>query len=225
MNYLKFSLVTGGLVALMMGISGQAIAGSDEEQLARMKDPDQWPAPGRDFAMTRHSTLADINTKNVGKLQMVWLQGTNALRGHEGQPLVIKDVGGKPMLFMISGCPAMSNCNVVQALDLTDPDNPKEIWNYVKKTDRDESAVPRACCDTVNRGGSYADGKFVYGTLDGFVIALDGADRQGSLGREACLAGEGRDHHPRSVDRRRQRHHRLRRRRVRCSRSCDGLQR
>ena len=175
MNYLKFSLVTGGLVALMMGISGQAIAGSDEESLARMKDPDQWPAPGRDFAMTRHSTLADISTKNVGKLQMIWLQGTNALRGHEGQPLVVKDVGGKPMLFMIGGCPAMSNCNVVQALDLTDPDNPKEIWNYVKKTDRDESAVPRACCDTVNRGGSYADGKFVYGTLDGFVIALDGA--------------------------------------------------
>ncbi|MEM8575457.1 MAG: PQQ-dependent dehydrogenase, methanol/ethanol family, partial [Pseudomonadota bacterium] len=32
---------------------------------------------------------------------------------------------------------------------------------------------PRACCDTVNRGGSYADGKFVFGTLDGFVIALD----------------------------------------------------
>ena len=65
-------------------------------------------------------------------------------------------------------------CNMVQALDLTDPDNPKQIWNYVKKTDRDEFAVSRACCDTVNRGGSYADGKFVFGTLDGFVIALNG---------------------------------------------------
>ena len=102
---------------------------------------------------------------------MIWLQGTNALRGHEGQPLVIKDVGGKPMLFMVSGCPSPSNCNVVQALDLTDPDHPKVAWNYVKKADRDQSAVPRACCDTVNRGGSYADGKFVYGTLDGFLIA------------------------------------------------------
>ena len=171
---MKFGVLAGAIVAVMMGVSGQAMAGSDEEQLARMADPDQWPAPGRDFALTRHSTLADINTKNIGKLQMVWLQGTNALRGHEGQPLVIKDVGGKTMLFMVSGCPAMSNCNVVQGLDLTDPDNPKSIWKYVKTTDRDESAVPRACCDTVNRGGSYADGKFVYGTLDGFVIALDG---------------------------------------------------
>ena len=174
MNYLKCSLVTGALIALMVGVSGPALANSDEEQLARMADPDQWPAPGRDFALTRHSTLADINRDNVSKLQMIWLQGTNALRGHEGQPLVIKDVGGKTMLFMVSGCPAMSNCNVVQALDLTDADNPKQVWSYVKTTDRDESAVPRACCDTVNRGGSYADGKFVYGTLDGFVIALDG---------------------------------------------------
>jgi lanthanide-dependent methanol dehydrogenase len=174
MNYLKCGLVTGTLIAVMMGLSSWAVAGSDEEQLARMKDPDQWPAPGRDFSLTRHSPLSDINTKNVSKLQMVWMQGMSALRGQEGQPLVIKDVGGKTMLFMVSGCPAMSNCNVVQGLDLSDPDNPRAVWNYVKKTDRDESAVPRACCDTVNRGGSYADGKFVFQTLDGFVIALDG---------------------------------------------------
>src|SRR5690606_10476041 len=57
-------------------------------------------------------------------------------------------------------------------------DNPKQSWNYVKKTDRDESAVPRACCDTVNRGASYADGTLVYGTLDGYVIALDAATGQ-----------------------------------------------
>ena len=43
----------------------------------------------------------------------------------------------------------------------------------MKKTDRDESAVPRACCDTVNRGLNYAKGKIITHTLDGFVIALD----------------------------------------------------
>ena len=133
MNYLKCSLVTGGLIALVMGLSDQAVAGCDEEggcgsdaQLLRvMKDPDQWPAPGRDFSLTRHSDLKDINTKNISKLQIVWLQSQNNLRGHEGQPLVIKDVGGKTMLFMVSGCAAMVTCNEVQALDLTDPDNPK----------------------------------------------------------------------------------------------------
>ena len=191
MRYLKYGFMTGTLIAVMMGLSGSAVAGTDEEQLARMKDPDQWPAPGRDFSLTRHSPLSDINTKNVSKLQMVWMQGMSALRGQEGQPLVIKDIGGKPMLFMVSGCPAMSNCNVVQGLDLTDPDNPKAVWNYVKKTDRDKSAVPRACCDTVNRGGSYADGKFVFRTLDGFCDCARRPDRQGNVGRQECFPREG----------------------------------
>ena len=34
------SLVTGALIALMMGVSGAAMANSDEEQLKRMADPD-----------------------------------------------------------------------------------------------------------------------------------------------------------------------------------------
>jgi len=91
---MKFGVLAGSIIAVMMGMSGQAMAGSDEEQLARMKDPDQWPAPGRDFSLTRHSDLAEINTKNIAKLQLVWLQSLNNLRGQEGQPLVIKVVGG-----------------------------------------------------------------------------------------------------------------------------------
>jgi PQQ-dependent dehydrogenase (methanol/ethanol family) len=168
-------LIAGSLVAALLAFSGSALAAesASAEIDQRAKDPNQWPAPGRDNKLTRHSDLKDINTENVKKLEMIWAQSTGALRGAEGQPIVISDVGGKPMLFMVSGCPAMSNCNVVQALDLTDPDNPKVVWNYVKKTDRDESAVPRACCDTVNRGLNYAKGKIITHTLDGFVIALD----------------------------------------------------
>ena len=177
MTYRNCSLLAGGLIAALADhdlpapVLAEEFASAEIDQ--RAKDPNQWPAPGRDNKLTRHSELKDINTDNVKKLQMIWAQSTGALRGAEGQPIVIGDVGGKPMLFMVSGCPAMSNCNVVQALDLTDPDNPKQVWNYVKKTDRDESAVPRACCDTVNRGLNYAKGKIITHTLDGFVIALD----------------------------------------------------
>jgi PQQ-dependent dehydrogenase (methanol/ethanol family) len=162
---------TGAVCAGLLSFSIAAQANDEIEK--RAKDPNQWGAPGRDNQLTRHSPLADINAENVGKLQMAWSQSTGALRGHEGQPLVIEDVGGKPMMFFISGCPNMAQCNIAQGLDLSDPDNPKQIWNYVKKDDRDESAVPRACCDTVNRGASYADGTLVYGTLDGYLIALD----------------------------------------------------
>ena len=126
-----------------------------------------WATPGGDQALTRHSRLKDINTGNASKLQMVWSQSSGTLRGHEGQPVVVT-VNGKPMMYMESGWP-----NIIQALDLTDPDHPKEVWNYKKTTNRDDSAVPRACCDTVNRGPAFADGKLVFGTLDGFLIALD----------------------------------------------------
>ena len=55
----------------------------------------EWRHYGGDAGGTKYSALDQINASNVNKLQMIWLQGTNALRGHEGQPLVIKDVGGK----------------------------------------------------------------------------------------------------------------------------------
>ena len=175
MKFRRFGLVAGVLCAALVSMPPPGVAeeSASAEIEQRAKDPNQWPAPGRDNQLTRHSDLKDINTGNVKKLEMIWAQSLGALRGAEGQPIVINDVGGKPMLFMVSGCPAMSNCNVVQALDLSDPDQPKAVWSYVKKTDRDESAVIRACCDTVNRGLNYAEGKIITHTLDGFVIALD----------------------------------------------------
>jgi PQQ-dependent dehydrogenase (methanol/ethanol family) len=166
-------LLSGLLMVSAVGITAPAVAETASEEIdARAKNPDWWPAPGRDNKLTRHSNLKDINLDNVGKLKYVWSQSTGALRGHEGQPVVVEH-DGKPMMFFSSGCPNMAQCNIVQALDLTDPDNPVQVWNYVKKTDRDESAVPRACCDTVHRGVNYARNKVIYHTLDGFVIALD----------------------------------------------------
>jgi PQQ-dependent dehydrogenase (methanol/ethanol family) len=157
-------------VAALVAICGAAIAATDSEQMQRFTDPNQWGAPAGNLNLTRYSTLKDINTGNVKELQMSWTQSSGTLRGHEGQPLVIQNVAGKPMMFMESGWP-----NIVQALDLSDPDHPQQVWHYTKTSGRDESAVPRACCDTVNRGLSYAEGKLVFGTLDGYVIALDAA--------------------------------------------------
>ena len=182
----RYGLLAGAII-VAMGVCGQANAGTDEEQLARMKDPDQWPAPGRDFALTRHSDLSDINTKNIGKLQMIWLQGTNALRGHEGQPLVIKDVGGKTMLFMISGCPSMSNCNVVQALDLTDADNPKAVWKYVKTTDRDEFSRPARVLRHRQSRRLLCRRQVRVRHTRRFRDRARRPDRQGSLGGQACF--------------------------------------
>ena len=156
-----------GIFCAAMALTAISSATIADEVADRAKDPNLWAAPGGDEALTRHSKLKDINTTNVSKLQMIWSQSSGTLRGHEGQPLVVV-VDGKTMMYMESGWP-----NIVQALDLTNPDQPQQIWHYNKSTDRDESAVARACCDTVNRGLSYADGKLVFATLDGFVVALD----------------------------------------------------
>ena len=154
-----------------MTVAASRLAGTDSaNNLHASKIPNQWGAPAGNLDLTRYSALKDINTGNVKRLQMMWSQSSGTLRGHEGQPLVIENVGGKPMMFMESGWP-----NIVQALDLSDPDHPVQVWSYTKTSGRDESAVPRACCDTVNRGLSYAEGKLVFGTLDGYVIALDAA--------------------------------------------------
>ncbi|MDE2348589.1 MAG: PQQ-dependent dehydrogenase, methanol/ethanol family [Gammaproteobacteria bacterium] len=172
MNWLSANFHVKPFIAAvaLVAVCGAAIAGSDSEEGQRFKDPSQWGAPAGNLNLTRFSGLKQINTKTVSRLQMIWSQSSGTLRGHEGQPLVIDDVGGKPMMFLESGWP-----NIVQALDLSDPDHPVQVWSYTKTSGRDASAVPRACCDTVNRGLSYAEGKLVFGTLDGYVIALDAA--------------------------------------------------
>src|SRR5580693_5432319 len=129
------AMVMGLVGTLAIALSGKSFAGS-EEIVASAKNADLWPAPGRDLSLTRHSPLSDINASNVSKLQMAWSQSTGTLRGHEGQPVVVT-VDGKPMMYFVSAWP-----NIVQALDLSNPDEPRQVWNYVKNSDRDDSAVP-----------------------------------------------------------------------------------
>src|SRR6202790_3794316 len=87
-------------VAALVTTCGAAMAASDTEQFQRFKDPNQWGAPAGDLNQTAHSSLKDINNGNVHGLNMVWGQSSGTLRGHEGQPFVIENVGGKPMMFI-----------------------------------------------------------------------------------------------------------------------------
>ena len=49
----------------------------------------QWTMPGKDYAATRFSSLAQITPANAARLKPVWTFSTGVLRGHEGQPLVV----------------------------------------------------------------------------------------------------------------------------------------
>ncbi len=130
------------------------------EDLARMsQDPNQWVMPLGDYSGTRHSKLTQINPQNAGKLRVAWTMSTGALRGHEGQPLVV----GK-MMYFESAFP-----NYVYAVDL---DNiGRIVWKFTPQQDKLAPSV--ACCDLVNRGVAYANGKILMTTLDAKVYALD----------------------------------------------------
>src|SRR6202041_2937441 len=132
---------------------------ADDALEALIKDPKQWASPTGNDANTRFSTLNQITAANVGKLQVAWTFSTGVLRGHEGSPLVIGDT-----MFVHAPFP-----NTVFALDLNHDGS--ILWKYEPK--QDPNVIPVMCCDTVNRGLAYADGKLFLHQADTTLVALD----------------------------------------------------
>jgi PQQ-dependent dehydrogenase (methanol/ethanol family) len=151
----KVLLATGlGLIA-MQGLSARA----DEDLDKRAQDPKQWVMQQGDNANTRYSKLNQINATNAGKLQVAWTFSTGVLRGHEGGPLVVGDT-----MYVHAPFP-----NTVFALDLNNEG--KILWKYEPR--QDPNVIPIMCCDTVNRGVAYADGKIFLHQADTTLVALD----------------------------------------------------
>ncbi|TAI63977.1 lanthanide-dependent methanol dehydrogenase XoxF5 [Bradyrhizobium sp. Leo170] len=138
---------------------GGGIASANEELSKMAQNPKDWVMPTGDYANTRYSKLNQINASNVGKLQVAWTFSTGVLRGHEGGPLIIGN-----MMYVHTPFP-----NKVYALDLSQ-DN-KIVWRYEPK--QDPNVIPVMCCDTVNRGLAYGDGKIFLHQADTTLVALD----------------------------------------------------
>ncbi len=150
------------LIGTALSTTAVMAAGSvyaNEELIRLSQDAKQWVMPAGNYAATRHSTLKQITADNVGKLQVAWTFSTGVLRGHEGAPLVVGDV-----MYVHTPFP-----NNVFALDLNN--DGKILWKYEPK--QDPSVIPVMCCDTVNRGLSYADGKIFLHQADTTLVALD----------------------------------------------------
>jgi PQQ-dependent dehydrogenase (methanol/ethanol family) len=120
----------------------------------------QWTRPAKSFSSLRYSGLDQINTSNVAKLQPAWTFETGVLRGQEAAPIVANNT-----LYVVTPYP-----NILYALDLPRPGAPPR-WEYEPKPDASAQGV--ACCDVVNRGAVYADGKVIITTLDDHVVAVD----------------------------------------------------
>lgn len=132
---------------------------ADDSVMEATKAPENWAMQQGDYSNDRYSQLNQINTDNVHSLRPAWSFSTGVLRGHEGSPLVIGDV-----MYVHTPFP-----NTVFALDLND--NARIIWKYTPR--QDPSVVPVMCCDTVNRGVQYANGKIFLYQADTTLVALD----------------------------------------------------
>ncbi|MFC5499714.1 PQQ-dependent dehydrogenase, methanol/ethanol family [Caenimonas terrae] len=122
--------------------------------------PGEWHSQAHDDANTRFSALADVNTSNVSRLKVAWTFSDGTQNGHEAAPLVLNDT-----MYLVTPYP-----NIAYALDLTRPGAPIK-WKY--EPTPTPVAKGKACCDTVNRGGAYANGKIIYNLLDNHTVAVD----------------------------------------------------
>ncbi|MGN6101358.1 MAG: PQQ-dependent dehydrogenase, methanol/ethanol family, partial [Devosia sp.] len=119
-----------------------ASAATDLKTLAA--DPNQWVMPAKNYAATRFSELNQINAGNVGQLQHAWSFSNGVTRGQEAAPLVIDNT-----MYVVSPYP-----NKLFALDATTGDLK---WTYAPPPILAAEGV--ACCDVVNRGAAYDNGK------------------------------------------------------------------
>ena len=157
-RYSRFVKYLAG-VAVAVGVLGTVPAVADDALDQALKDNNNWPTYGRTYDNNRFSPLQQINDQNVGQLKLAYAFQLGALRSNEATPIVIGDT-----LYISSS----SGPRGVYALDA----RTGEIrWQYQPIIAED--VEPFVCCDLDSRGVTFADGKILFGTLDGHLIALD----------------------------------------------------
>ncbi|HEY6001670.1 MAG TPA: methanol/ethanol family PQQ-dependent dehydrogenase [Anaeromyxobacter sp.] len=132
---------------------------TDADILDDAKTPGDVVSYGGSPHQHRFSSLAKINTQNVKKLVPAWTFsfGGEKQRGQQAQPLVYKG-----RMFTTA---SYSRAFAVDAR------TGEKIWEYNHRLP--EGILP--CCDVINRGGALYGDLFIFGTLDGVVVALDQA--------------------------------------------------
>src|SRR3954470_7135632 len=131
------------------------------EQSGDGAGPDgEWRMATHDYGNRRFSKLSQIDTHNVGRLQIAWTFDTGVPKGHEAAPLVVGDT-----MYLVTPFP-----NRLYALDLSKPGAPVK-WKVEPPTDAAAQGV--ACCDVVNRGAAFDAGRVYFNTLDNHTLAVD----------------------------------------------------
>ncbi|MDX2224676.1 MAG: PQQ-dependent dehydrogenase, methanol/ethanol family [Rhodospirillaceae bacterium] len=118
----------------------------------------EWRAHGRDDLEQRYSTLDLINVANVATLGLAWFFDLDEHDVVEATPLVVDGV-----MYVVGPWG--------ETLYALDAETGRKLWTYDAAVPRE--TLVRACCQPVNRGAAWDDGKVYFGTLDGRLIAVE----------------------------------------------------
>lgn len=127
------------------------------EQAAAADSTLDWRHHGNTADEQRFSPARQISVDTIDRLGLAWHADFDTHRGQEATPLMVEG-----MLYVSTAWSKVYAYDAVTGA---------LRWRY-------DPAVPgatgiKACCDAVNRGVAYDNGRIFVGTLDGRLIALD----------------------------------------------------
>jgi alcohol dehydrogenase (cytochrome c) len=127
------------------------------EQIRRADDsPGEWLSYSGSLSGWRYSSLSEITPVNVAQLRVRWVhQSSTSETKFESTPLVVGDT------IFATEPPA-----TVVALDAK---TGEVIWKYERPIPAD---LP-ICCGKVNRGLAILDNSLFFGSLDGYLVAIN----------------------------------------------------
>jgi len=135
----------------------------DQERLLKANDEQgQWLSYGRTYNEQRFSPLDQINADNIEQLGLAWFADLPTNQNIESTPLMIDGV-----LYLTLPW------SEVMALDAR---SGEVLWHYDPQVPGEWNI--NVCCGLDNRGAAAWNGKIIFGTLDGRLVALDAATGQ-----------------------------------------------
>jgi PQQ-dependent dehydrogenase (methanol/ethanol family) len=135
------------------------IPDGDARLLNAESEPDNWLTYGRTYKEQRHSPHTQINDDSIGRLGLAWYADMGTRRGLEATPLIVDGV-----IYVTS------SWSILHAFDAA---TGKHLWTHDPQVNRGHARY--LCCDVVNRGPAYFNGKIYAGTIDGRLLSVAAA--------------------------------------------------
>jgi quinohemoprotein ethanol dehydrogenase len=150
-------IVAAGVAAYSQTGAGATVASTGTAAAGHNPGNVEWTQHGGNPDEQRYSKLNQVTVDNVGQLGLAWYAEISERGGYQSTPLMIDGV-----LYVTAPW---------SSLYAFDAKSGKQLWKVDPESPR-EIAATSICCNISNRGAAYADGKIIWGTIDGRLIAV-----------------------------------------------------